>query len=173
MFVAAVISVSFVGCTPKPDSLADVDSAASKFLLAAEPADALTPTEVQEAFESSETESMPVVIAGRVGTADSPDVAFVPGEATFLMTQLPNEDHAGGDPDHASTCPFCKRELANAPQVMVRFVDDQGNVVKQGAADLLQIQNGDAVVVKGDAVFLEATKMIDITAEGIYKRPKK
>jgi len=172
LLLAALVCVCFIGCDRKPGTDTDIDSAATKYMLVSEPANALTPTEVKEAFESSETESMPVLIAGRIGTADSPDVAFVAGEATFLMTQLPDEEHAGGDPEHASTCPFCKRKLANAPQVMVRFVDDQGDPIKQGAAELLHLQKGDAVVIKGNAVFLEATGMIEVTAEGIYKRPK-
>ncbi len=137
---------------------------AAKYILTTEPADPQTPTEVKE----SVTEPALVAITGRIDAGDVEP--FQDGVASFLISQLPEGDHAEGDPDHADNCPFCKRKLKNAPKALVRILDDSGEVMTVDARQLLGIAKGDVVVVRGSATYLEPVNTVQIDAEGIFVR---
>ncbi|GAA5508848.1 hypothetical protein [Novipirellula caenicola] len=109
-----------------------------------------------------------VVLAGKIDAGDLDP--FEPGKATFVLSELPDAEHAAGDPDHANNCPFCKRKLKNAPKVVVRFVDESGELIARDAQTMLGVKKGDTVVVKGVAEYQEAINMIQINAESIYRR---
>ncbi|MBD54608.1 MAG: hypothetical protein CMM05_05940, partial [Rhodopirellula sp.] len=109
-----------------------------------------------------------VAIAGRIDAGDVEP--FQDGVASFLISQLPEGDHAEGDPDHADNCPFCKRKLKNAPKAVVRILDDSGEVMTVDARQLLGIAKGDVVVVRGSATYLEPVNTVQIDAEGIFVR---
>ncbi|WP_040771338.1 hypothetical protein [Novipirellula maiorica] len=177
--LSVCFALALVGCGDSPVS--DSDSVSSPFLVSSEPAGAITPTEFKEAA-SSEHETVDdaavddsatvttneVVLAGKIDAGDLDP--FEPGKATFVLSELPDAEHAAGDPDHANNCPFCKRRLKNAPKVVVRFVDDSGELIAQDAQAMLGVKKGDSVVVKGVAEYQEAINMIQINAESIYRR---
>lgn len=170
-FIAVlVVAFCFTGCddtqTVVQDGLEDstLQFERARLVLAAEPADAKTPTEAKELV----TESTDIVVAGRIYAGDIEP--FQPGKATFMLSQLPAKGHGDDDPDHADNCPFCKRELEKAPKVIVNFHDEQGNPLDLDAQELLNVKKGDAVVVQGKAQFDEATHTINMDATGIYRR---
>ena len=135
-----------------------------KLVLASEPADPLTPTEVKESF----IEPTEFALAGRVDAGEMEP--FEDGKATFVLSQLPDKAHAGGDPNHADNCPFCKRKLRLAPKVMVQFLDAEGNIIAVDARDLFEIEKGAAVVVQGRGQYVEAINSVQMDAAGIFVR---
>ena len=154
-----------VGCdTKEPVTNSEVPLDGGKYILTTEPADPQTPTEIKE----SVTEPTLVAIAGRIHAGDA--VPFQDGVASFLISQLPEGDHAEDDPDHADNCPFCKRKLKNAPKAVVRVLDDSGEVLAVDARKLLGIAKGDVVVVRGSATYLEPVNTVQIDAQGIFVR---
>ncbi|WP_149497283.1 hypothetical protein [Roseiconus lacunae] len=164
-FVAVLGCVVLVGCDSAELATTDASqdrpqATAPELLLSEAPeGEAKTPTEIKEA----EMENEVVVIAGRIDAGDSDP--FQPGEVAFMISQLPDEDHAGGDPEHADNCPFCKRKLAMAPKAIVRFVGADGNVIPGDARTALGIKKGDVVLVTGSATFNADidTVMVDAT----------
>ncbi|TWT81629.1 hypothetical protein CA13_30820 [Planctomycetes bacterium CA13] len=160
--IFTLATATFVGCESQTQSPGEETS--SEYLLLSEPADAKTPTELMESL----AEPTMVVVAGSIDAGDLEP--FEKGKATFVLSQLADEEHAQGDPDHANKCPFCKRKLESAPKVVVQFVDDSGNVLSQDARDLLGVKKGSAVVVKGTGVYEEPINMINLTADGIFVR---
>ncbi|MDA9934666.1 hypothetical protein N9B88_02740 [Rubripirellula sp.] len=139
-------------------------SGGGKYILTTAPADPQTPTDIKE----SVTEPTLVAITGRIDAGDVEP--FQDGVASFMISQLPEGDHAEGDPDHADNCPFCKRKLKNAPKAVVRILDDAGEVMPVDARQLLGIAKGDVVVVRGSATYLEPVNTVQIDAEGIFVR---
>ena len=154
------------GCGTKElvTSSGKLPAGGGKYILATEPSDPQTPTEVKE----SVTEPTLVAITGRIDAGDVEP--FQDGVASFLISQLPEGDHAEGDPDPADNCPFCKRKLTNAPKAVVRILDDSGEVMTVDARKLLGIAKGDVVVVRGSATFLEPVNTVQVDAEGIFVR---
>jgi len=164
--LSVFLGIFAVGCDTK-ESLTNsggIPSEGGKYILTTEPADPQTPTEIKE----SVTEPTLVAITGRIDAGDVEP--FQDGVASFLISQLPEGDHAEGDPDHADNCPFCKRKLKNAPKAVVRILDDSGEVMTVDARQLLGIAKGDVVVVRGSATYLEPVNTVQIDAEGIFVR---
>ena len=149
-----LIVVATVGCENK----------GAKYILKSEPSDAVTPTEVKE----SVTKPTVLAVAGRIDAGDLEP--FQDGVASFMISQLPDDSHANGDPDHADNCPFCKRKLKNAPKAVVRILDGAGNVMSVDARELLGVSKGDVVVVQGLASYLEPVNTVQIDAQGIFVR---
>ena len=166
VFLSAVLGIFVAGCgTNESVSTSDkLPSGGGKYILTTEPADALTPTEIKEAV----TEPTRVTIAGRIDAGDVEP--FQDGLASFLISQLPDGDHAEGDPNHADNCPFCKRKLKNAPKAVVRILDESGEVMTVDARQLLGLSKGDVVVVQGSATYLEPVNTVQVDAEGIFVR---
>ena len=161
-----------VGCTSEPSLTAEQSRLRDQFL-SSEPiaGQVQTPTDIKETAELPPDQippDEPVVIAGRIDAGDFE--AFGKGEATFVMSQLPDEGHGKDDPDHADNCPFCKRKLQNAPKVLVRFQDTAGAVVPVGADKLFKLTKGDVVVVKGDATFDSTVGTITVNATKLHRR---
>ena len=158
-----MLAIVLAGCGPTnaPPTSAKADS---QLLLPAEPAGAITPTEAME----SHTEAKPIVLAGRIDAGDFDP--FESGQATFMLSELPDAAHAGDDPDHADNCPFCKRKLEKAPKAVVKIVDSAGEVMPVDARDLLGIAKGDVVVVRGSGRYSETVNLVEITADGIFRR---
>ena len=154
------------GCdwSPTSSTSGPVDSQATKYLLQAEPQGAMTPTEIKETV----TEPTSLAIAGRIDAGEIEP--FQKGIASFVISQLPDSTHAGGDPKHADNCPFCKRKLKNAPKAVVQFLDADGKVLPIDARELLGVAKGDVVVVQGTAQYLEAVNTVQINADGVFIR---
>lgn len=117
-----------------------------------------------EEFEFSE-----ILLAGRIDAGDNDP--FQAGEASFLISQLPDEGHAADDPDHADNCPFCKRELAKAPKALIRFAGSDGKTLLVQADELFGIKKGDIVVIRGTAVYDKSVHTVMVEASGIFRRP--
>lgn len=136
------------------------------FLLEQEPASVLTLTEAIEAM-SQERE---VAFVGRIPTQERE--SFVSGKASFLvMEYLPGEP-GHDDPEHADNCPFCKRREANALKAAVQFVDKQGEVIAQDARELLGIQAGDVVVIRGQGSMVPGLELLQVNATGLFVKPQ-
>ncbi|MFM8283675.1 MAG: hypothetical protein ACKOCW_08955 [Planctomycetaceae bacterium] len=158
-----------------PDAVrADVDPAAARvrMLLAAEPEGALSPTAVKAklAAQGAPPGPQPIVLAGRIGAKGMEP--FLEGKASFVLQEIPADDH-GGKPGHdADNCPFCKKRAAGAPMVAVQFVGADGQVVPIDARKLFGVVKGSDVVVVGKAVFDPklAIPVIQVTAEQIHVR---
>jgi hypothetical protein len=160
---AFVTAVCFVGCdrADKSEHPASVDS---RFILKSEPSGAVTPTQVME----TQAGYGPITLVGRVDAGEFDP--FEPGQASFMLSQLPDADHAGGDPDHADNCPFCKRKLEKAPKVVVKILESGGEVMPVDARELLGIAKGDTLVVRGNGQYSEAVNLVEITADGVFRK---
>ena len=152
------------GCESKQADSDLSPSTSSKYILTSEPTDAKTPTDIKESL----TQPTLISLAGRIEAGDMEP--FQAGLASFMISQLPDATHAGGDPEHAENCPFCKRKLKNAPKAVVRFLNDTGEVLAVDSRELLGVSKGDVVVVRGVATYLEPVNTVQIDAEGIFVR---
>ena len=171
-FIVLLLVAPLVGCSDD-DTKSTIDAALddstvmlerARLALTAEPADPVTPTEAKDlAAEPTE-----IVLAGKIDAGEF--TPFQAGQAPLMLSELPDEDHAAGDPEHAENCKFCARRLANAPKVIVTFNDADGNLLEIGAKELFALEKGDSVVVTGTAQFQEATGTVTIDASGLYKR---
>jgi len=129
------------------------------------------PGEAVSITEASETlaDPGPVTLVGRIDAGDLEP--FEQGKATFVLSEMPDPEHAGGDPDHADNCPFCKRRLQNAPKAVVRFLDEGGEVIAEDARQLLGVEKQDVVIVSGSGHFQPDLDTLLIDAETAYVRP--
>lgn len=161
----AALVAAFAG----PAVALEIDPAAvrGQFVLPAEPAGALSPTAAKGQLTKA---PQPVVIAGRVGARGVDP--FLDKRASFMLVEIPADDHAK-DPGHDNdNCPFCKKRQANAPMVAVRFVGADGKEIPLDSRGLFGIQKGSDVVVRGTGVFDPklGIQVIQLTADGIYVR---
>ena len=165
--MAAVVSAG-------QSALAQTDAAAvrSKLLLPQEPVDPLTPTAARETLSAKDAPKGPqaIVVAGRIGAKGMEP--FLENKASFVLQEIPADDHAGKAGHDADNCPFCKKRSANAPRVAVQFLGEDGKVLPVDARKLFGIQKGQEVVVSGKALFDPklAIPVIQLTADAIHVR---
>jgi hypothetical protein len=158
-------AVATIGCDGKSARQSELEPYRAKFVLPSAPAKAAwTPTDVKEKVTSPTS----LALAGRIDAGDTQP--FQAGLATFVLSQLPDQAHAGEDPNHADNCPFCKRKLANAPKAVVQFMGEDGELLAVDARELFGVAKGDIVVVQGTAEYLEAVDTVQINADGIFVR---
>ncbi|WP_149753003.1 hypothetical protein [Rubripirellula obstinata] len=172
MLVVLIAVTSLAGCSSEPSLTAEQTKLRDQFL-SSQPIEGKvqTPTDIKETADLPPDQippDEPVVIAGRIDAGDFEP--FSKGEATFVMSQLPDEGHGEDDPDHADNCPFCKRTLQNAPKVLVRFQGSDGEIIPTGADELFGLAKDDVVVVKGDATFDSAVGTITVNATKIHRQ---
>jgi hypothetical protein len=164
--VAGAIAVQ-----PGPCLGLEIDPAAvrGQLLLQAEPADAVTPTAAKEKLGK---DPQPIVLAGRIGARGGME-PFLANKASFVLVEIPTDDHAKKPGHDNDNCPFCKKRQANAPMIAVQFVGADGKVIPVDARKLFGIQKGSEVVVRGQGVFDPklAIPVIQLTADGMYVRP--
>ena len=139
-----------------------------QMVLPAEPAGAITPTAAKEKLTK---EPQPIVLAGRVGARGMEP--FLENKASFVLVEIPADDHAKKPGHDNDNCPFCKKRQANSPMTAVQFVGADGKVLPVDARKLFGIQKGSDVVVRGQGVFDPklAIPVIQLTADGIFVRP--
>jgi hypothetical protein len=131
------------------------------FVLAAEPP---APVSIESAIADI-AEKPDVTILGRINAGTSEP--FDPSQATMVLSEAPDPAH-NHDP---GDCPFCKRRLENAKSCIVRFLDENGEVIKQDAQKLLGVAKDQDVVVTGHATYLTKLDILQVDATGIYIRP--
>jgi hypothetical protein len=142
-------------------------------VLAEEPAGALTPTAARALLLKGQANApQPLVVAGRLGAKDMEP--FLEGKASFVLVEIPADDHAQKPGHDADNCPFCKKKQANAPMVAVQFLGVDGKVIPVDSRQLFGIAKGTEVVVKGSAAYDPKLKLpiVQLTAESIFVRGK-
>lgn len=136
----------------------------NRLLLLAEPAAATTIAEAKAAV----IEKPDVLFVARVA-ADEHE-AFVPGQASFLVTEILPDEHGHGGKDHTDNCPFCKRKAAEGPRAAVQFLDAAGETLDIDGRKLFCINPGDTVVIRGTGELMPDLDLFVVTADGIYVR---
>jgi hypothetical protein len=98
---------------------------------------------------------------------------FLDNKASFVLVEIPADDHAKKPGHNADDCPFCKKKQAGTPMTAVQFLGADGKVLPVDSRKLFGIQKGSDVVVSGKAVFDPklAIPIIQLTADGIFVRP--
>ena len=167
--LSAALCVCTVLALPLSAHALDLDPAAVRrqLLLPAEPAGATTPTLAKQRLT---TTPQPIVVAGRIGARGMEP--FLDGKASFVLVEIPADDHAQKPGHDADNCPFCKKKNANAPMVAVQFVGADGKPIPIDARKLFEIDKGVDVVVRGTGVFDAklALPIIQLTADGMHVR---
>lgn len=164
-----VLAASLTGCGA---SSADIDASAShaaaidgsQFLLADEPDEAVG---VISARESAE-DGAPLVLVGRVGGSTNP---WIEGRAAFtLLDASMSVVSEGTDSDAGELClgDCCAADRLNCT-VLVKVVDDQGDLVPVDSRTLLGLQESDMVVVQGTAKKDESGNFT-MLAKGVHIR---
>jgi len=151
----------------------DLDGVRKQFLLPQEPAGAVTPAAAKARLLKTPADvPQPVVVAGRLGAKGMEP--FLENKASFVLVEIPDDDHAKKPGHNPDDCPFCKKKQANAPMVAVQFLGADGKVIPIDSRQLFGIAKGSDVVVKGTAVFDPklALPIIQLTADAIYVRPQ-
>ena len=147
----------------------DLDPAAlrARLVVAQEPAGAITPTAAKQQLDAT---PKPVVVAGRIGARGMEP--FLDGKASFVLVEIPADDHANKPGHDADNCPFCKKKNANAPMVAVQFLGADGKPIPIDARKLFGLEKGVDVVVRGIGAFDPklAIPVIQLTAEAIHLR---
>jgi hypothetical protein len=149
----------------------EIDPAAvrGQLVLPQEPAGALSLTAAKQQLTS---EPKPIVVAGRIGAKGIEP--FLENKASFVLVEIPADDHAKKPGHDADNCPFCKKKQAGAPMAAVQFLGADGKVIPIDSRKLFGIEKGADVVVRGTAIFDPklAIQVIQFTADGIYVRPR-
>lgn len=182
-FAAGLVGLAISGCG-QPSQDPQVLAIRDQYVVADEPAGALTLTQLAQRLEAPAAQADPEAEAGETteAAAATPESAVVvgrifagdlepwePGKASFLLAELPAEGH--GDNHDADNCPFCKRRAAQAPTAIVQFLDERGQVIGHDARQLFDVQKNDVVTVRGQAVRGELNTLV-LTAEAIHVRRK-
>lgn len=165
--VAAVAGATVAGPTTAAAQQVDAAALRGRLVLDAEPAGAVTPTEAKAKLTK---DPQPVVLAGRVGARGMEP--FLENKASFVLVEIPADDHAKKAGHDDENCPFCKRRQANSPMTAVQFVGPDGKPLPIDSRKLFGIQKGADVVVRGQGVFDPklAIPVIQLTADGIHVR---
>ena len=160
-----------VVCGSAPYLALGIDPAAvrDQLVLPQEPAGAVSLTAAKQQLTN---EPKPIVVAGRIGAKGIEP--FLENKASFVLVEIPADDHAKKPGHDADNCPFCKKKQAGAPMAAVQFLGADGKVIPIDSRKLFGLAKGNDVVVRGSAVFDPklAIQVIQFTADGIYVRPK-
>jgi hypothetical protein len=124
MMVSGSVVAATMSCLPSAHAQTDASSLRTRLVMADEPVDPLTPTAAKETLLSKDAPKGPqqIVIAGRIGAKGMEP--FLENKASFVLQEIPADDHAGKAGHDADNCPFCKKRSANAPMVAVQFVGE-------------------------------------------------
>lgn len=152
------------GCT-KEDS--ELTAMRGRLLLEQAPVDAVSITEAQSAV----SENANVSIVARIALDEHE--AFMPGQATLVVTEIPEDEDGHGGKEHADNCPFCKRKAAKAPRAAVQFVNESGEPLHADVRELLGVKCGDEVVIQGKGELLAELDIFQVMANGIYLQDRR
>jgi hypothetical protein len=148
----------------------DLDPAAVRqaLVVGQEPAGATTPSAARQKLNATPQR---IVVAGRIGARGMEP--FLDNKASFVLVEIPADDHAKKPGHDDDNCPFCKKRNAGSPMVAVQFLGADGKVIPLDARRLFGVQKGQDVVVSGMGVFDAklAIPVIQLTAESIHVRP--
>ena len=163
--IVASAAALIVGCTAESATDSNVQAQRDRYLLSEEPEGAIGVVEVRE----SEAELKEVVLYGRVKER-------VDGQAAFWINDPTADIHHnhGGEGHDAENCAFCKSQKENAvnPTAVVQLVDDANQPISGDSKELLGVEAGQMVVVKGQANLDETLDVltINVSRDGVYIR---
>ncbi len=126
------------------------------------------------------TEPMEVVLVGQIGGLTNPwketqpDFPFSRNQAAFFLADPQSvTENAESGHQHApgEECAFCAAHAADSSSMlaMVRFLDENGNVLRMDVRELFGVKETDTVVVQGTARVIEGGMMV-VEATGLYVR---
>jgi len=185
-FVAAttivILTAIPVSVSPAATNL-DVPEHQARLQLAAHPGEAQQVLSVQRQLVSEKKQpdgakNRDVVVVGQIGGMPNvwpdthADFPWYEGQASFFLVDsriaaqfaAHAKSHGG-----AHNCAFCQGLAAKNVQAIavVNFVDENGEILRVDARELLKLKENQAVVVRGKAKLL-AGSMLVIDADGIY-----
>jgi len=164
---------AFVGCQrDSSSSMTKAPSASSpsvngeNFLLTAEPDGAENVIKVREAAQDGDE----VIIVGRIGGGDNP---WIEGRAAFSIVDgsLQACSDISGDQCKKPWDYCCETPKLPTSTALVKVVDDNGDLVKVDARELLEVKELSTVIVKGKANRDEAGNLT-VLASGVYVKKK-
>lgn len=152
-------ALSFVGCEPSSDPIAEK----AKSLLLTED---LNPTAltIEQAIEAA-PQGLPIVMKAKIGSGKGD--TFDPNQSEFLVSEIPEGEHAGDEKHDADNCPFCRAREAKAPTVVVRLLEKEGKPFGRSADRLIGLKKGQHIVVKGVGSYDADLNFFTIEATGI------
>ena len=164
-----LITAVFVGCQQESSTQTTLVPAASlpsidgeKFLLTAQPDGAEDVIKVRETAKDGDD----VVIVGRIGGSENP---WIEGRAAFYIVDgsLKACSDIEGDncPQPWDYC--CETAKLPTSTAFVKVVDENGDLVKADARELLKLKELQTVVVKGKAQRDDAGNL-NVLASGVY-----
>ena len=170
---SAAVFVLLAGCGASTTGAGRGGSEGAKYLLQEEPAKARGIVELRGAMEESGNPAE-VVLLGRVGGLGQP--TWDPERAAFMVADLSlvkEEPEHDETPKHdADACPFCrakkKQELAGL--AMIQVVDENGETPATDARQLLGLEEGQTIVVRGNAQ-IDGLGTLVVRTSGIYIKP--
>lgn len=164
VLVRLVILLLLIGCSAEDPVVIQHRSA---LLMSTEPAGSVT---IEDARSNIESETQ-IVLTGRIGTPDLTNWWSTTDDATIFISEgMPDSHYNPGDGHDPASCPFCKRKWKlEDSMAIVRFVDKSGQQIPVGANKLLDVKDGDVVVVKGVASLDESGYLI-VEASGLLIR---
>lgn len=185
-FVASVVFLAFAaGCSGSTQVDPAVLAAQRKlFVLAEEPDGAQTVLDVRQALSGEDAEKRPkeieVVVVGLVGGTPNPseqsqpEFPFVKNRAMFFLADpeavAEHDEHAH---HHApgEECAFCKAHADDMAHALaaIQFKDQSGKVPAVDVRQLFDLEEQDAVVVRGVARLAEGGSLV-VDATGLYVR---
>lgn len=138
------------------------------YLLAEEPEEILGLIEARESLNSGQR----VCLLGRVGGVSNP---WETGLAAFVIVD-PSVDAVVSDGEHAGPCgagcSFCAKEKADSSitrLARVELVDSAGQVVPVDARQILGLEEGSLVIVRGQG-HIDSLGFLTVKADGVYPR---
>lgn len=176
-FLTAIILLTFLADRSlRAAEALDMVTIRKQFVLAKEPAGAISLAAAKVNCSKAEAANpaigVPIVVAGRIGARGIEP--FLDKKASFVLIEIPADDHAAKPGHKDDDCPFCKKRNAHSPMAAVQFLDQNGSVVPIDARMLFGLAKGRDVVVSGKGVFDPklAIPIIQLTADGIFLRPQ-
>ena len=142
---------------------ANVDGA--KYLLASEPPSSREIIAARDSIKQGD----PIVLVGRIGGSTNP---WIEGRAVFTIVDT-SLKACNDNPEDKCPTPwdYCCETVGTHTRAtaLVKFVDDQNNVVAVDARQLLNVTELNTVVVRGKAQRDDAGNLT-VLADGLYVR---
>ena len=119
---AIILLTSLANPSLRAAEALDPVSIRKQFVLAQEPVGAISLATAKVKCSKAEAANpaigVPIVIAGRIGARGIEP--FLDKKASFVLIEIPADDHAAKPGHKDDDCPFCKKRNANSPMAAVR-----------------------------------------------------
>jgi len=188
LVLAAVLAPLAVVVNSYAAGSLDPASQRSRLTMKEEPKDAQQIVFVQKTMAAAQTKANPnetreVTVVGQIGGMPNvwpdlhPTFPWYEKQASFFVvdkkiagTFAEHAKHHGGN---SSNCAFCQSLAAkNATAVaVINLVDENGEIIRVDARELLGLKENQTVVIRGKARLLGGSMLV-IDADGVYARAK-